>query len=221
MTLDDAAGTTLEADLVLVAVGRGPSSAGLGYEEAGVALDRGFVVVDERLRASVPGVYAVGDLVLGLQLAHRGFAHGVFVAEDVAHRAGRLDRPPVLVPDEQIPRVTYSDPEIASVGLSEAVARERFGDVQTVTYDLGGNGRSQILKTAGFVKLVRRVDGPVVGVHLVGARVGELIGEAQLITSWDAYPEEVAALPHAHPTQNEALGEAHLALAGKPLHAHR
>ena len=221
MTLDDAASTTLEADLVLVAVGRGPSSAGLGYEEAGVALDRGFVVVDERLRTGVPGVYAVGDLVLGLQLAHRGFAHGVFVAEDVAHEAGRLDRAPELVPDEQIPRVTYSDPEVASVGLSEAVARERFGDVQTVTYDLGGNGRSQILKTAGFVKLVRQVDGPVVGVHLVGARVGELIGEAQLITSWDAYPDEVAALPHAHPTQNEALGEAHLALAGKPLHAHR
>jgi len=218
VALDD---TTLDADLVLVAVGRGPRSAGMGYEEAGVALDRGYVVVDERLRTSVPGVYAVGDLVLGLQLAHRGFAHGMFVAEDVAHREGHHDRAPVLVPDEQIPRVTYCDPEVASVGLSEEVARARFGDVETKTYDLAGNGKAQILQTSGFVKLVRRTDGPVVGVHLVGARVGELIGEAQLITSWEAWPDEVAALPHAHPTLDEALGEAHLALAGRPLHVHR
>ena len=225
VTLDDTdqdgTGTTLEADLVLVAVGRGPRSAGMGYEEAGVALDRGYVTVDERLRTSVPGVYAVGDLVLGLQLAHRGFAHGMFVAEDVAHREGRLDRGPVLVPDEQIPRVTYCDPEVASVGLSEEVARARYGDVETQTYDLAGNGKAQILQTSGFVKLVRRTDGPVVGVHMVGARVGELIGEAQLITSWEAWPDEVASLPHAHPTLDEALGEAHLALAGRPLHAHR
>ena len=220
LTLDDRETTVLEADVVLVAVGRGPRSAGLGYEEAGVGLDRGFVGVDERLRTAVPGVYAVGDLVLGLQLAHRGFAHGIFVAEEVAHAAGRLDRAPVLVPDEQIPRVTYCDPEVASVGLSEEVARERFGEVQTQTYDLAGNGRAQILQTAGFVKLVRRVDGPVVGVHAVGARVGELMGEAQAITSWEAWPDEVAALPHAHPTLDEAIGEAHLALAGKPLHAH-
>jgi len=221
VVLDDEAATALEADVVLVAVGRGPRSAGMGYEEAGVGLDRGFVEVDERLRTAVPGVYAVGDLVLGLQLAHRGFAHGIFVAEDVAHGLGRLDRAPVLVADEQIPRVTYCDPEVASVGLSEAVARERFGDVETQTYDLAGNGRAQILRTTGFVKLVRRKDGPVVGVHMVGARVGELMGEAQAITSWEAWPDEVAALPHAHPTLDEALGEAHLALAGKPLHAHR
>ena len=221
VALDDRDGTTLEADLVLVAVGRGPRSEDMGYEECGVDLDRGYVTVDERLRTSVPGVRAVGDLVLGLQLAHRGFAHGVFVAEDVAHGAGRLDRAPVLVPDEQIPRVTYCDPEVASVGLSEAVARARFGDVETQTYDLAGNGKAQILQTAGFVKLVRRTDGPVVGVHMVGARVGELIGEAQLITSWEAWPDEVASLPHAHPTLDEALGEAHLALAGRPLHAHR
>ncbi len=218
--LADEAGTTLEADVVLVAVGRGPVSAGLGYDEAGVALDRGYVTVDDRLETSVPGVFAVGDLVLGLQLAHRGFAHGVFVAEEVAHRTGRLDRAPTLVADEQVPRVTYCDPEVASVGLSEAVARERFGDVETLTYDLAGNGKAQILQTSGFVKLVRRVDGPVVGVHMVGSRVGELVGEAQLITSWEAWPDEVAALPHAHPTLDEALGEAHLALAGRPLHTH-
>jgi dihydrolipoamide dehydrogenase len=220
VALDDATSTTLDADVVLVAVGRGPRSAGMGYEESGVELDRGYVTVDDRLQTSVPGVYAVGDLVLGLQLAHRGFAHGIFVAEDVAHRMGRLDRAPVLVPDEQVPRVTYSDPEVASVGLSEEVARARFGDVETQTYDLAGNGKAQILQTSGFVKLVRRTDGPVVGIHMVGARVGELIGEAQLITSWEAWPDEVAALPHAHPTLDEALGEAHLALAGRPLHAH-
>ncbi len=213
-------GRQLSADVLLVAVGRAPASSGLGYAEAGVTLDRGFVSVDGRLETSVPGVFAVGDLVYGLQLAHRGFAHGMFVAEEVAHRSGRAETAPVLALDRDIPRVTYSDPEVASVGLTEEQARAEHGDVETLTYDLGGNGRSQILRTSGFVKLVRRTDGPVVGVHMVGARVGELIGEAQLITGWDAYPEEVAAMPHAHPTQHEALGEAHLALAGRPLHVH-
>jgi dihydrolipoamide dehydrogenase len=218
MTLAD--GRSLEADVALVAIGRGPATDGLGFGEAGIALERGFVTVNERLETGRPGVYAVGDIVFGLQLAHRGFAHGIFVAEEIAHRLGRLDAAPAPVLDVDIPRVTYCDPEIASVGLSEAVARERFGNVQTLTYDLSGNGKSQILKTQGFVKLVRRPNGPVVGVHMIGARVGELIGEAQLITGWDAFPSDVAALQHAHPTQNEALGEAHLALAGKPLHAH-
>ena len=213
-------GRSLSAEVLLVAVGRRPVSEGLGYAEAGVGLDRGFVAVDGRLETAVPGVFAVGDLVAGLQLAHRGFAHGIFVAEEVAHRAGRWDPVPVLPLDRDLPRVTYSDPEVASVGLTEEAAREAFGDVETFTYDLGGNGRSQILRTTGFVKLVRRVDGPVVGVHMIGSRVGELIGEAQLITGWDAYPSEVASLQHAHPTQHEALGEAHLALAGKPLHVH-
>ena len=220
VTVTLADGRTLEADVLLVAVGRVAVSDGLGYAEAGVALDRGLVAVDERLRTSVPGVHAVGDLVPGLQLAHRGFAHGIFVAEEVAHAAGRLDAAPVPPLDRDIPRVTYSDPEVASVGLTEAQARELHGEVETLTYDLTGNGRSQILGTSGFVKLVRRADGPVVGVHLVGSRVGELVGEAQLITGWDAYPSEVASLQHAHPTQHEALGEAHLALAGKPLHVH-
>jgi dihydrolipoamide dehydrogenase len=208
-------GETIEAEMLLVAVGRGPSTGGLGYEEQGVGMDRGFVLTDERLRTNLPGVYAVGDIVPGLQLAHRGFQQGIFVAEDIA---GLDPRP---IDETGIPRVTYSHPEIASVGLDEAKARELHGDaVTTVTYDLGGNGKSQILQTQGFVKLVGLTDGPVLGVHMVGDRVGELIGEAQLIYNWEAHADDVAPLVHAHPTQNEALGEAHLALAGKPLHAH-
>jgi dihydrolipoamide dehydrogenase len=209
-------GDVLEAELMLVAVGRGPTTDGLGYDEQGVAMDRGFVLADERCRTNLEGVYAVGDIVPGLQLAHRGFAQGIFVAEDIAGLE------PTPLDEAGIPRVTYSHPEVASVGLDEATARATYGDdaVETLTYDLGGNGKSQILMTQGFVKLVRRKDGPVVGVHMVGDRVGELIGEAQLIYNWEAHVEDVAPLVHAHPTQNEALGEAHLALAGKPLHSH-
>ncbi len=213
-TLED--GSTHSADIMLVAVGRGPNASGMGYEGVGVAMERGWVTTDERLRTSVPGVFAVGDIVPGLQLAHRGFQQGIFVAEEIAGL-----NPPAI--DEMgIPRVTYCEPEIGSIGLTEAQAREKFGNdsVETYEYNLGGNGKSQILATAGFIKLVRRTDGPVVGVHMVGARIGEQIGEAQLIYNWEAYPSEVASLIHAHPTQNEAMGEAHLALAGKPLHAH-
>jgi dihydrolipoamide dehydrogenase len=209
-------GETIEAEVLLVAVGRGASTQGLGYEEQGVTMDRGFVLTDERLRTNLDNVYAVGDIVPGLQLAHRGFQQGIFVAEDIAG----LD--PAVIDETGIPRVTYCDPEIASVGLNESAAVDRFGadQVESLTYDLGGNGKSQILKTQGFVKLVRQKDGPVVGIHMVGARVGELVGEAQLIYNWEGYPEDVAQLVHGHPTQTEALGEAHLALAGKPLHAH-
>jgi dihydrolipoamide dehydrogenase len=211
-----AGGETLTAELLLVAVGRGPVTANLGYEEQGLTMDRGFVPTDERLRTNLPHVYAVGDIVPGLQLAHRGFQQGIFVAEEIAGLA------PSVIDETGIPRVTYSDPEVASMGLTEAKAKEQYGadKVKTYSYNLAGNGKSQILKTAGFVKLVSVVDGPVVGVHMVGARVGELVGEAQLIYNWEAYPSEVAQLIHAHPTQTEALGEAHLALAGKPLHAH-
>jgi dihydrolipoamide dehydrogenase len=177
-------------------------------------MDRGYVTADERCRTSVDGVYAVGDIVPGPQLAHRGFAQGVFVAEDIAGLA------PAPIEESGIPRVTYCDPEIASVGLTEAQAREKHGEVETYEYNLGGNGKSQILQTQGFIKLVREKDGPVVGVHMIGARIGEQVGEAQLIVGWEAQPSDVAPLVHAHPTQNEALGEAHLALAGKPLHAH-
>jgi dihydrolipoamide dehydrogenase len=214
VTVSLGGGDTIEADLLLVAVGRGPVADGLGYEEAGIAMDRGFVVADERCRTNVDGLYAVGDIVPGLQLAHRGFAQGIFVAEDIAGLS------PAPIDELGIPRVTYCDPEIASVGLTEAQARERYADIETYEYNLGGNGKSQILQTQGFVKLVREKDGPVVGVHMIGARMGEQVGEAQLIYNWEALPSDVASLIHAHPTQNEALGEAHLALAGKPLHAH-
>jgi dihydrolipoyl dehydrogenase len=207
-------GETLDADLLLVAVGRGPNSAGHGYEEAGVKMDRGWVLTDERLRTNLPGVYAVGDLVPGLQLAHRGFQQGIFIAEDIAGLNPRS------FDDLGIPKVTYCKPEVASVGLTEAQAKDKYGNVETYVYSLGGNGKSQILKTSGGVKLIKAPDGPVVGITMVGDRVGELIGEAMLIYNWEAYPEDVTPLIHAHPTQTEAIGEAFLALAGKPLHVH-
>ena len=214
VTLED--GTVLDAELMLVAVGRGPNATGFGYEEQGITMDRGFVITNERLQTSLPGVYAAGDIVPGLQLAHRGFQQGIFIAEEIAGLNPRT------IDENNIPKVTYCEPEIASVGLTEAKAAEKYGreNISTYEYNLGGNGKSQILGTAGFVKLIRQNNGPVVGVHMIGSRVGEQIGEAQLIVSWEAYPEDVATLIHAHPTMNEAIGEAHLALAGKPLHAH-
>jgi dihydrolipoamide dehydrogenase len=213
VTLED--GKSLTADYLLVAVGRGPATAGLGYEEAGVSIERGFVTVDERLRTGVPHVWAVGDITPGLQLAHRGFQQGIFVAEEIAGLS------PVSIPDSQIPRVTYSHPEVASVGLTEAQAVDAHGADAVVTYEynLAGNGKSEILGTGGVVKAVRTKDGPVIGVHLIGDRVGELITEGQLVVGWEAHPEDIAPFVHAHPTQSEALGEAFLALAGKPLHA--
>jgi dihydrolipoamide dehydrogenase len=209
-------GKVVEAEIMLVAVGRGPVSEGLGYEEAGVAMDRGYVKVDQFCRTSVPGVYAVGDLIPTLQLAHVGFQEGILVAE---HIAGLN---PVPIDYDGVPRVTYSHPEVASVGLTEVAAKAKYGDagVKTLNYDLAGNGKSKILKTSGQVKVVQQVDGPVVGIHMVGDRMGELVGEAQLIFNWEALPSDVAQLVHGHPSQTEALGEAMMALAGKPLHVH-
>src|SRR3712207_6342851 len=172
-------GKEFEAELLLVAVGRGPVSDGLGYQEAGVEMERGYVLVDEYCRTSVETISAVGDLIPTLQLAHVGFGEGILVAERLA------GLPVVPIDYAGVPRITYSDPEVASVGLTEAQAKEKYGEVETLNYDLGGNGRSQILKTQGAVKLVRAKDGPVIGVHMVGSRVGELIAEAQLIYNWE------------------------------------
>ena len=212
VTLED--GKTFTAEVLLVAVGRGPVSANLGYEEAGLTMDRGYVIVDNKCRTNVPGVWAVGDLIPTLQLAHVGFGEGILVAEEI----GGLNPRPINY--DGVPRVTYSEPEVASVGLTTVQAKERGYDVVELNYDLAGNGKAQILKTAGAIKLVAAKNGPVLGIHMVGARVGELLAEAQLIFNWEAEASDVASLIHAHPTLSEAVGEAHLALAGKPLHAH-
>ena len=212
VTLED--GKEFSAEVLLVAVGRGPVSANLGYEDQGITMDRGYILVDNKCRTNVPGIWAVGDLIPTLQLAHVGFAEGILVAEEIA---GLNPRP---INYDGVPRVTYSEPEVASVGLTTAIAKERGYDVVELNYDLAGNGKAQILRTAGSVKLVSQKNGPVLGIHMVGARVGELLAEAQLIFNWEASADDVAPLIHAHPTLSEAMGEAHMALAGKPLHAH-
>lgn len=210
-------GKTFEADLMLVAVGRGSATRNQGFEEAGLQFDGELLQVNDSLQTNLPNVYAVGDIVRGPQLAHKGFQEGIFVAE---HIAGLNPR---IIDTLAIPRVTYSEPEIASVGLTEHQAKENFGaeNLRTIQYDLAGNGKSQILKTAGFIKLIAKKDGgPFVGIHMVGARVGELLAEAQLMYSWEAAPEDVAPYLHAHPTMSESMGEAAMALSGKPLHVH-
>jgi dihydrolipoamide dehydrogenase len=212
VTLED--GKTFTAEILLVAVGRGPVSANLGYEAQGITMDRGYVLVDDKCRTNIPGIWAVGDLIPTLQLAHVGFAEGILVAEEIAGLNPRA------INYDGVPRVTYSEPEVASVGLTTAIAKERGYDVVELNYDLAGNGKAQILRTAGSIKLVAQKDGPVLGIHMVGARVGELLAEAELIFNWEASAADVAPLIHAHPTLSEAMGEAHMALAGKPLHAH-
>ena len=207
-------GKTFTADVLLVSVGRGPVSANLGYEEQGIAMDRGYVLADDKCRTNVPGIWAVGDLIPTLQLAHVGFGEGILVAEEICGLNPRA------INYDGVPRVTYSEPEVASVGLTTAQAKERGYDVVELSYDLAGNGKAQILRTAGSIKLVSQKNGPVLGIHMVGARVGELLAEAQLIFNWEATADDVAPLIHAHPTLSEAMGEAHMALAGKPLHAH-
>lgn len=212
VTLED--GREFTADVLLVSVGRGPVTDGIGYQELGIAMDRGYITVDDHCRTNIPGVWAVGDIIPTLQLAHVGFQEGILVAETIA---GLNPRP---INYDGVPRVTYSEPEVASVGLSTKVAKERGYDVVELDYNLAGNGKAQILKTAGSIKLVAEKNGPVLGIHMVGARVGELLAEAQLIYNWEATADDVAPLIHAHPTMSEAMGEAHMALAGKPLHAH-
>ena len=216
VTLED--GKTLDAELLLVAVGRGPVSAGLGYEEAGRRdgprlRHRRRVLPDQRARPSPRSATSSPTL----QLAHVGFAEGILVAE----RSAGCNSTPIDY--DGVPRITYCDPEVASVGITSAQAAERGDDDRRARPTTSaGNGKSADPADPGRGQGRRRGQGrpPVLGVHMVGARVGELIAEAQLIYNWEALPSEVAQLIHPHPTQSEVIGEAHLALAGKPLHAH-
>jgi dihydrolipoamide dehydrogenase len=206
----------ISAELLLVATGRGPVSDGLGYPEIGVQLDRGYVVPAnwDTLETATQGVYAVGDLLPppSLALAHASFAEGMLVAELAAGQAS----PPIDYAG--VPRVTYCSPEVASVGLTEKQARERGHEVVTNRFPFNGVARGMMYGQGGIVKLVAAKDGPVLGVHLIGARVTELIAEAMLVYNWEALPAEVAQFIHPHPTLSEAVGEAYLTLAGRPLH---
>ena len=208
--------TEVTAELLLVATGRGAITGGLGYEELGVRLDRGFVVPRDwdTLETDVDGVYAVGDILPppSLALAHASFAEGMLVAELTAGRPS----PPIDYAG--VPRVTYCTPEVASVGLTEAQAKEQGYEVVSNRFPFGGIAKGLIHGQGGMVKVVAAKDGPVLGVHLVGARVTDLVAEAMLIYNWEALPIEVAQFIHPHPTLSEAVGEAFLTLAGRPLH---
>ncbi|MGH3442195.1 MAG: dihydrolipoyl dehydrogenase [Nitriliruptorales bacterium] len=205
----------LVADTVLVAVGRRPNLESVGAEALGIVGDGGFVAVDDFRRTSVDGVWAIGDVTPGLQLAHSAFAEGFQVADAIAG----LDVTPV--DDAHVPRVTYCRPEVASVGLTEEEARGRFDDVENTVHPLRAVAKGLIAASDGHVKLVHRGrDGETLGVHVVAPHATDLIAEASLVTYWGAYPSEVAQVVHAHPTLSEVLGEAFLAAAGTPFHTH-
>jgi dihydrolipoamide dehydrogenase len=192
----------------------------MGFEEAGIKLDRGFIVPKswDTLETDVEGVYAVGDVLPppSLALAHASFAEGMHVAEQIAG----VETAPVDYPG--VPRVTWSTPECASVGLTEAQAKEQAKEqgreVVVNKFPFNAVAKGMVHGQGGMVKLVAEKGGPVLGVHLVGARVTDLIAEAELIVNWEALPMDVAQFIHPHPTLSEAIGEAHLTLAGRPLH---
>jgi dihydrolipoamide dehydrogenase len=210
----------LTADRLFVAIGRGPRTQGIGLEEAGIKLDAGFIVVDELFKTNVDGIYAIGDAIRiegsdwpHPQLAHVAFIEGIKVAELIAGQT------PAPVDYKNIAHVIYCQPEVASVGLTEGKAKELDYDVVTKRYQFTHNARALMLGGGqGFVKTVADKDGAVLGVHVVGPRASDVITEAQLATSWEAYPSELAEVIHPHPTLSEVMGETFLGLAGKPLH---
>ena len=215
----DGKGGTLVVDKLLVAIGRGPVTDGLGAEEAGLALDRGYVVVDSLFRTKVPGVSAIGDVItLGTgvhpQLAHLSSAEGIVLAERLAgHDARPIDY-------DQVPACTYSDPEIGSVGLTEQEAIKRGFDVRVGTFPFGVLGRAKMMgETEGFVKIVadRKYD-ELLGVHMIGPRASELVAEAAVALRLESTVEELIRTIHAHPTMSEAIGEAAHAVHGAAIH---
>ncbi|CAN5214681.1 dihydrolipoyl dehydrogenase [soil metagenome] len=217
VTIESSGGeeSTIEGDLLLVAIGRRPVTEDMGFEDAGVKLDNGYVTVDDYLRPGPEGLYAVGDILAppSLGLAHASFQEGFLVAE---HAAGHN-----VVPIDYagVPRVTYSHPEVGSVGLTEGQCKEQGFEYEKASFPWSHNARAMMLKASGHVKvLAEKDDGRVLGVHIVGPHATDLVAEAQLIYNWEALPTEVAQFIHPHPTLSEAIGEAHMAIAGKPLH---
>jgi dihydrolipoamide dehydrogenase len=203
---------TIRAEKLMAAVGREPLTE--GFADADIVVEHGFVVVDDRLRTSRPGVYAVGDLLPTPQLAHVAFAEGIFVAEEI----GGLNPDPINY--DSVPHCVYSYPEVASVGLTEAAARRQGYEVVVAREPFSINARASVSgDSEGKAKIVAQAEGRILGVHLIGPRATELISEAMLVTGWEAEPAEVAKLIHPHPTLSEVIGEAALKLAGKPLHS--
>ena len=211
---------SLSAERMFVAIGRAPRTQDIGLEDVGVNTDKGFITTTPLFKTNVDGVYAIGDAITvpdddwpHPQLAHIAFIEGIKLAE---HLAGQSVTP---VDYKNIPHVIYCQPEVAAVGITEQKAREMGMDVVTERYPFSANARALMLGGGqGFVKTVADKNGAVVGVHIVGPRASDLISEAMLVTSWEAYPSELAEIIHPHPTLSETIGETFLELAGKPLH---
>ncbi len=207
--------TTIEASMLLVAVGRAPSTEGLGAKESGVLVnERGFIPVNEWMQTNVPGIYAIGDVIPTPQLAHVASAEAIVAAE---HMAGAETR---AIDYRTVPSCTYSDPEVASVGLTEKAAREAGYDVAVGKFPFSASGKARILDASeGFVKIVaeKRYD-EVLGVHIVGPRATEMIAEAGLMLQTECTVEEVARLMHAHPTLSESVMEAAHGVHGNTIH---
>jgi dihydrolipoamide dehydrogenase len=217
--MPDGSFQTMKAEYLLVATGRGPVTAGLGAEEAGIKIDKGYIVVDEQFRTSVPNVSAIGDVITfgkpgHPQLAHLSTAEGVALAERLAGKEFHA------INYDHVPKCTYCDPEIGSVGLTGKQAVERGYDVQVGTFAFGVLGRARIAnETEGLVKIVaeKKYD-EILGVHMIGARATELVAEATLALRMEMTVEELIRTIHAHPTMSEAVGEAAHAVHGAAIH---
>ena len=205
----------IEVDQVLVSIGRRPVTEDMGAQEAGVRVDdRGFVEVDTvTMATSRPGVYAIGDCVATPGLAHVAYAEAVVAVEHF------LGENPPAVDYGKVPWVVYTHPEVAWSGLTEAEARTAGYDVEVHKHAMAGNGRAMILgETDGLVKVVAQRDGPILGFHMVGPWASELLHEGYLAVNWEALPNEVARLIHAHPSLSEAIGETMITFSGRSLH---
>ena len=216
-TVEDPKGeqSQIESDLLMVAIGRAPRTEDMGFEDAGVTLERGYVQVDEYCRPGPEKLFAVGDILplYTLGLAHSSFQEGALVARMAAGR----DAAPIDY--KGVPRVTYCHPEVASVGWNEQDLKSEGIEYDTQLYPYSHNARAMMMKEQGHVKVLAEKDGGrVLGIHIIGARATDLIAEGQLIYNWEALPMEVGQFVHPHPTLSEAIGEAHLGLVGMGLH---